>query len=234
MRVVSLPSRFSSVRELPLRYVVVHTTEGTDSRVWLTATGGVSAHDLIRPLENTVYELVPWQRSAWHAGRISGTPTTPLYTGHIVGWDDFNNAVWSVNPNAESYGIEVEWFARDRMPPEVVAMVALRIQQVRARTQIDLPIIGHLELSPGDRSDPGVQNLANIRAALEEDMTPEQDTRLKNIEARLDGLINQQTALAHNIPTVWLQRLFYGLNPAKGKRRGVSEAPPADILAPDA
>lgn len=74
---------------------------------------------------------------------------------------------------------------------------------------------------------------AGLPTHEEDDMTPEQDTRLKNVEAKLDDLINQQTALADNLPRVWLQRLFYGLNPYRGKRRGVSEIVPAELVVPD-
>lgn len=215
-----------------MRYFVIHTTEGHDSRTWLTKTGGVSANDLIRPQDGTVYELVPWHRGAWHAGRISGTPTTPLYQGHIVGWDDFGNAVWSVNPNSETFGIEVEGFAANLMPQSTLELVVERIRD-RQRILGPLPLVGHFELSPGDRSDPGRQNLAALKALLEEDMTPEQDTRLKNIEATLAALVNQQSALAVNIPATWLRRMFYGLNPLTGKRRGVNETVPPELVVPE-
>lgn len=90
-------------------------------------------------------------------------------------------------------------------------------------------------LCPGDLVQRWVVRFRNgeIPIGEEEDLTPEQDTRLKNIDAKLDALINQQTAFASNVPRIWLQRLFYGLNPFTGRPRGVHETPPAEIVVTD-
>ncbi len=91
------------------------------------------------------------------------------------------------------------------------------------------PRRGHREWPLAASSCPGDALVAFIHSDLkEDDLTPEQDARLKKIEMQLDGLVQQQTALARNIPTVWLARLFWAINPATGKRRGV-ETQPADI-----
>lgn len=235
MKVVDLPSDFFNARRSPIRYIVLHSTDGIDSRQWLTKTGRVSANYLVQG--ETAYRLVSEDLAAWHAGRIVGTPTTPHYTG---AWEDiYEDGVllgggWTVNPNNESIGIEVEGFAGQDLDPLSTRTTAELIWDIRER-QGALPLVSHSELSPGDRRDPGVRNRAAIEALLaqEDDMTPEQDTRLKNVEAKLDELINQQTALADNLPRFWLRRLFYGLNPLTGKRRGVSEIVPAELVVPD-
>ena len=80
---------------------MVHTTEGTDSRGWLTSTAsGVSAHTLER--EDDEYVMVRDEDTAWCAGRIVGTPTTPLYLGHQL-----PDGRWTVNPNDESLNMEI-------------------------------------------------------------------------------------------------------------------------------
>lgn len=156
-------------RTKPIRYIVMHTTEGTDSRGWLTsAESSVSCHYLER--EDDEYQLVRDEDTAFCAGRIVGTPTTPLYLGG--------------NPNDESINIEAEMFARDdiTLRPITFNRVLGRIRNLRLKFG-PLPLIGHFELSPGDRSDPGVANLAAIKAALgdEDEMTDADWQRLDKL-----------------------------------------------------
>lgn len=169
MNVTNLPSDFFSSRNgQPVRYVVLHTTQGTDSRTWLTKTGRVSAHYLVRGA--VIYRLVSEDYAAWHAGRIVGTPTTPYFTGEIVGYDDFGNAVWSVNPNYESIGIEMEGFAATPLDAATLNATALLIRDIRSRRGA-LPLVSHAELSPGDRTDPGVnRELIDALLGEEDDM----------------------------------------------------------------
>lgn len=143
------PLNYTQGRSRPIKYIVLHTTEGADSRGWLTnPVSKVSAHYLVRGAP--VYQLVDEEDTAWHAGRIVGTPTTPLYTP-------------GVNPNDESIGIEMEGFAAQLLDADTINTTAALIQDIRGRHG-RLPLVSHSELSPGDRSDPGAQN----RAAVEE------------------------------------------------------------------
>ena len=165
LNIVDLPSDFFSSRNgQPIRYIVLHTTQGTDSRTWLTKTGNVSAHYLVRG--STVYRLVGEQFAAWHAGLVVGTPTTPYFTGEIVGYDDYDNAVWSVNPNYESIGIEMEGFAAVPLDQATLQATADLIRDIRTRHP--KPLVDHRELSPGNRTDPGV-NRALVDALLGEE-----------------------------------------------------------------
>lgn len=151
LTVIDLPSRFWSYGDVPLKYIVLHTTQGTDSRTWLTKTGGVSAHYLIR--ESRVYRLVDEDNVAWHAGLIVGNPTTPLYTGE--------------DPNEESIGLEMEGFAASRLSDELVQTTADLIKDIWKRRG-PLPPVAHSHLSPGNRSDPGTENYARVIAATRE------------------------------------------------------------------
>jgi hypothetical protein len=180
MNVISLPSQFFNDRGgSDIRYIVLHTTEGTDSRTWLTETGNVSANYLIQ--RSTVYQLVPEEYAAWHAGRIVGTPTTPLYDG--------------VNPNLESIGIEMEGFADQLLESDTLNAAADLIRDIRARRG-PLPLVNHGELSPGDRHDPGTRNRAAIDALLAggEDMTVDQLLAMLNDPAVVEK-INTFTAI---------------------------------------
>jgi N-acetyl-anhydromuramyl-L-alanine amidase AmpD len=181
----TLSPNFSRGRQLPIRYIVLHTTEGTDSRGWLiNPASRVSAHYLER--DDAEYQLVDEDNTAWHAGRIVGTPVTSVYRGHIIGYDALGHAIWSVNPNDESIGIEAEGFASQPLSSATLARVVARIRDIRARRG-PLPLVNHSELSPGDRSDPGAQNRAAIDAALgEEDVMKEEDF------ARIDSIVENK------------------------------------------
>ena len=157
MNIVDLPSRFWSYGDVPLRYIVLHTTEGTDSRTWLTETGNVSAHYLVRG--SVVYRLVDEDNEAWHAGIISGDPTTDLYTG--------------VNPNEESIGVEIEGFAAQPLTNESIQTTAALIKDIWFRRG-PLPLVAHYHLSPGNRTDPGEANYTRVvDAAREEPLSEE-------------------------------------------------------------
>lgn len=189
--IIDLPSQFFSPRTLGIRYIVIHTTEGTDSRTWLTQTGGVSAHYLVR--EEGIYRLVDEDYAAWHAGRIVGTPTTTLYSGV---WEDiYENGVligggWTVNPNDECIGIEMEGFADRAVSPAILALTAELIRDIRSRRGM-LPLVDHAELSPGDRHDPGAQNRAALDALLGEDddmaFTDQDRANLQRVKDLLDA-----------------------------------------------
>jgi N-acetyl-anhydromuramyl-L-alanine amidase AmpD len=226
---IALPSpNFQPGRTRATRYIVRHTTQGTDSRAWLTnAASQVSAQYLVRGSQ--VYQLVRENDRAWHAGRIvarrtlTGRPTTPLYTGEFLGFDVNGGEMWSVNPNDESIGIELEGFAAQLLPPETIAAAAALIRDIRARRG-PLPMVDHAQLSPGDRSDPGAMNAAALDAALageeEDDMSFTEEDRRK-----LDRLYQHAEAYE---PLVWIGRLQRWL--AKAFR---SVFPNVDLTGPD-
>ncbi len=190
---ITLPTSRYSARHVPLRYIVMHTTEGTDSRGWLSSSpaSDVSIHYLVR--EDDTYAIVLEEAAAWHAGRIVGTPTTPAYTGT---WEDiYENGVligggWTVNPNDESIGIELEGHAADAISPAIFERAVNLIADIRARHPgLALPLVAHYELSPGDRSDPGRDNFALLQNATKEDndMTPAQEAKLDRALALLEA-----------------------------------------------
>jgi hypothetical protein len=169
-----LPSpNFSPGRSRSIRYIVRHTTQGTDSRGWLTNPASrVSAHYLVRGTE--VYQLVRENDTAWHAGRIVGTPTTPIYTGRIIGYDN-GQPIWDPNPNDESIGIEMEGYAAELLDADTLGTTVALIRDIRSRHG-ELPMVDHAQLSPGDRSDPGPLNGAAIDAALGKELDMDEAT----------------------------------------------------------
>lgn len=172
-----IPSpNFTPGRKRSVRYIVLHTTQGHDSRSWLTNKDSqVSAHYLER--EDDEYQLVRDEDTAWHAGSIVGTPTTSLYAQ-------------GVNPNDESIGIEIEGFAAQPISPACLKRTVARIRTLREKFGA-LPLVDHAMLSPGNRSDPGEENRAAIFAALgeEDDMAGLSDADLARIDAIVEAKI---------------------------------------------
>lgn len=208
--IIVLPSpNFTVVPNRGIKYKVIHTTEGYDSRNILTdgnRPNRVSAHYLIR--HEGIYQLVPERLAAWHAGKIVGTPTTPLYTPGI-------------NPNNESIGIEIEGFSANAIDTDLFAKLISLIRDIDTRYGVT-PNIGHFELSPGDRSDPGRDNLLEINAAIaaeEDDMFTEEDRKM------LKRIYDHEEAYEQ---MDWIGRLQDWL--AKAIR---SVFPHADLTGPD-
>lgn len=62
-------------RALPIRYIVLHSTDGVDSRAWLsewnrkheTAQNDVSTHYLIQR-DGAIYRIIADEKRAWHVG----------------------------------------------------------------------------------------------------------------------------------------------------------------------
>jgi N-acetyl-anhydromuramyl-L-alanine amidase AmpD len=220
--VITLPCDRYSIRQLPLKYIVVHTTEGTDSRGWLSNSPGsqVSIHYLER--DDDEYAIVPEEYAAWQAGIIVGTPTTPFYSGV---WEDiYENGVlvgggWTVNPNDESIGIEMEGFASQVVSQTILKRTVDRIKTIRAEHRDRLlPLVGHFELSPGDRTDPGQANFLLLKASLteEDDMFTEQDrANLQRIKDLAEARENM----------VWDARLQRGLDVETGKPYDPAKGP---------
>lgn len=81
-----------------VEFIVVHNTEGRDSRKWLSSTSApdpVSIHKLVR--REGVYSIVPPAHTAWHAGNCM-LPYTAM--------------------NARSLGVEIESINHDGQAQE--------------------------------------------------------------------------------------------------------------------
>lgn len=190
MKLAYLPSDFYNERvdEQGRRYtldaLVLHTTQGTDSRTWLTKTGNVSANELIRREgdEAVAYLMVGESFAAWHAGDVVGVPTTPLYEAHD-----------RANPNLWTYGFEIEGYAAGPVDPLQLECVVSRIRDVRSRHG-NVPLIDHRELAPGNRTDPGIWRSA-IDAALEDEVASLSPEDKAYIEAKFTELYGVLYAL---------------------------------------
>lgn len=126
-----------------IRLVVLHYTGMPDAAAALARlcdpASGVSAHYLIDE-DGTVYSLVPDHLRAWHAG--------------VSGWRGWND------PNGVSIGIELvnpghDWGYRPFPEPQFEALASL-LARLRSRHPIaPCDIVGHSDVAPARKRDPG-------------------------------------------------------------------------------
>jgi N-acetylmuramoyl-L-alanine amidase len=158
MNITDLPSPNFNDRKSPIRFVVLHYTGMEKGQAAIDRLrdpdAGVSAHYVVKE-DGNVLRLVPEEKRAWHAG-----------VGEWCGQTDMNSA---------SIGIEIvnggHDFGLPDYPDEQIAAVIELVQGILERH--DLPpsaVIGHSDLAPGRKQDPGEKfpwrRLADVGAAI--------------------------------------------------------------------
>lgn len=154
--------------------LVLHYTAG-DSADWAidklcdpTPGGRVSAH-LVVGRDNTITQLLPFDTIAWHAGRsawggrsefnnfsvgieIDNAGRLTPVADHLVSWKgtryDAAAATQGIHPNESA----VAWW---HVYPEAQIDRVRQICQVLRQTYPVRWIVGHEEISPGRKDDPG-------------------------------------------------------------------------------
>lgn len=125
-----------------VQFLVLHYTwENFDSSLKVLTQGAVSSHYLVRDRPPTIYRLVDESRRAWHAGVSSWQGSTQL--------------------NASSIGIEIvnlgdrtgQW--QEYPPEQIDAVVALVKDIVRRHDIRPDRIVGHSDIAPQRKIDPG-------------------------------------------------------------------------------
>lgn len=143
MTVTDLPSPNFNDRKTPIRFVVLHYTGMETGRAAIgrlrDPDAKVSAHYVVEE-DGNILRLVPEEKRAWHAGM-----------GEWQGEADMNSA---------SIGIEIVNGGHDfGLPDYPAAQIAALIGLVRdILKRYGLPpsaVIGHSDLAPGRKQDPG-------------------------------------------------------------------------------
>ena len=141
---IDAPSSNFEARTAPPHILVLHYTgmkSGTEAlaRLCDPAPPRVSAHYMVEE-DGTVYRLVPEARVAWHAG--------------VSSWKGERNL------NGVSIGVEIvnpghEWGYRPFPERQIDKLISL-IDDIRTRWTIpDQNIVGHSDIAPGRKDDPG-------------------------------------------------------------------------------
>lgn len=133
-------------RTLPIRYIVLHTTGGTDSRNWLSKwdkkneaseQNNVSIHYLIRR-DGIIYRIIDDAKRAWHVGKVK------MPDGETDG-------------NSCSLGIEIEHFNEVDFPEAQLQSLAVLVGAKMTEYNIDgKHVVSHasVALPPGRKIDP--------------------------------------------------------------------------------
>jgi N-acetylmuramoyl-L-alanine amidase len=119
------------------QFIVLHATEGDFAHsLQILTEGPVSSHYLVRDEPPTVFRLVDETQRAWHAGVSSWKGQTQL--------------------NAASIGIEIVNEVGRPYPPAQIDAVVVLVRDLVARHGV-LPerIVGHSDIAPQRKRDPG-------------------------------------------------------------------------------
>lgn len=144
----------SRVRNLVFHYTAV--PNGLALEMLTQGQHGASAHYLVPDaallgMSNKVYQLVPEERRAWHAGR-SYWQGDRLINSSSIGIEIVNLGY----PSPEEDELPLmrrQWFDFDEAQVSVVAQLAA---DIIARHQIPPhKVVGHSDVSPGRKVDPG-------------------------------------------------------------------------------
>lgn len=140
---IDCPSPNHNARTLPIDMIVLHYTgmpAGAEALARLCdSEAKVSAHYMIEE-DGRVYRLVPEDRRAWHAGVSEWQGVTDINSCSI--------GIELVNPGHE-------WGYRPFPDVQIQALIAL-LDDIRARHVIpDNRILGHSDVAPGRKRDPG-------------------------------------------------------------------------------
>lgn len=135
-----------------VRFLVLHYTAADDATsLRLLTEGGVSAHYLVPsaadPLmkQNTVYQLVPEDKRAWHAGASNWNGRSNL--------NDSSIGIEIVHPGFTDSSSGRHWYPWDDQQIRLVASLAKDIIQRYAITPDN--VVAHSDIAPGRKFDPG-------------------------------------------------------------------------------
>ena len=129
-----------------VQYLVIHYTQADfQSSLRILTQGGVSSHYLVNDDPPTIYRLVDETRRAWHAGLSSWQGQTQLNAASI--------GIEIVNPGYRDGPDGRVWF--DYPPAQIDAVVRLVKQIVRDHRIRPDRIVGHSDIAPQRKIDPG-------------------------------------------------------------------------------
>jgi N-acetylmuramoyl-L-alanine amidase len=128
-------------------YIVLHyTVIDWDKSLKVLSTGGqVSAHYLVRDNPARIYQLVDENRRAWHAGASYWAGNTNLNSASIG--IEIVNAGYTDTKLGRVYA---------PFPQAQIDQVIALVRDIQARHQVRPDrIIGHADIAPGRKQDPG-------------------------------------------------------------------------------
>lgn len=187
MNILPAPSPNFDARTAPPDMLILHYTGMVSSEAALARLtdpeAKVSAHYLVEE-NGAIFALVPEARRAWHAGRGSWGDATDINAASI--------GVEIVNPGHE--------FGYRPFPDAQIAAVIELLADIRSRWTIpDATILGHSDVAPHRKTDPGElfpwKTLADAGHGLWAEPAPAPGAALGEGDEGL-GVLTLQSALA--------------------------------------
>ena len=129
-----------------VQFIVLHYTSASEQRsLALLTHGEVSSHYLIGDRPATIYQLVDENRRAWHAGQSEWQGRTWINASSI--------GIEIVNPGYRDTPGGRVWYPYTE--PQIKAVIAL-VRDIAQRHHIEpRHIIGHSDIAPLRKTDPG-------------------------------------------------------------------------------
>jgi N-acetylmuramoyl-L-alanine amidase len=185
-RPLSRPSPNFDARKLPVDMVVLHYTGMTGGALerLRDPAAKVSAHYLVEE-DGTTYALVPEDKRAWHAG--------------VASWQG------EADINSCSIGIELDNPGHDHgyrdFPPAQMGALVTLLRAIVKRHDISIArVLGHSDVAPARKQDPGErfdwEGLAAAGFGLWPDQPMEGDWPLLKHGQRSDAVADLQDRLA--------------------------------------
>ncbi len=122
--------------------IIIHHTGGNDGAKtvkWFCMKGSSGSAHYVIDRDGTVYQLVPDNKSAWHAGK-SWLPDAEIKSGSV---------------NNRSIGIELvnKGDGQTIFPPEQMESLRELVIDLKSKYPIAY-VLGHKEVAPGRKDDP--------------------------------------------------------------------------------
>lgn len=152
--------KFSSIGQNErIKYIIIHYTATTDE-VGLRALtqGNVSSHYLITSKdEEPIYNLVPLEKRAWHAGISSFGGRTNL-NDTSIGIEITNKGVTSYDETEKQYGFFIPREMYIEFSEGQIKKLAHLLQGLISEYKIKpKDILGHSDIAPTRKIDPGAK-----------------------------------------------------------------------------
>ncbi len=146
--------RTSSYNER-IHFIIVHyTAENNEESLKVLTENRVSAHYLIMQGDYPVYQLVDDDKSAWHAGASSFAGRQNL-NDTSLGIEIVNEGIVQKYRGQQSYPIYDHFVEYDEVQFKKIGKLLKQLSQTyQIKPQY---ILGHSDVSPGRKSDPGAK-----------------------------------------------------------------------------
>ena len=152
MKFIKIPSpNFDIIKKRSLKFIIIHYTGMITQKEAIqrlqSKVAKVSTHYLISK-KGIIYQMIKDQHIAWHAGKSK--------------WESDKDL------NLNSIGIELVNNGDEEFPLLQIKNLCMLIKYLKNKYKIDKKhVLGHSQIAPGRKFDPGIQFPWKILASLD-------------------------------------------------------------------